>query len=120
MSLREMFEETERDIKNYDFSAAVNDLRNIGYDYGQDDLVNDFVDEDYINDMVTNELNSGGWTRVACFLAKVDNINEDYYRVNGYGNLEEVTKSDLECTLSDLKKNLCNELEEEEDEEEIE
>lgn len=114
-NLREMFEEAERDINNYDFSAAVNDLKNIGYEYGQDDLVNDFIDEDYINDMVKNELESGGWTRVACFLAKVDSINNDYYRINGYGNLEEIDKSDLECTLSDLKRNLADELQEEED-----
>ena len=50
-------------------------------------------------------------------LSEVNYLNDEYYLINGYGNLEELTIEYLQCVFDDLKSSL-SELIEEEDKEE--
>lgn len=64
------------------------------------------VDSAIIDDMVARQANEWGWERVACFISEViHDLNSDYYRIDGYGNLDHLTDSDIECWLYDIAKN---------------
>ena len=53
-------------------------------------------------DSIVQDTVKYGWQRVACFLAGIDSMNEDYYRIDGYGNVKNITENDLECWLYDI------------------
>lgn len=64
------------------------------------------VSEDIIDEMVEQQAREWGWQRVACFIAEViHNLNQDFYRLDGYGNLDNITYSDISCWLSDIANN---------------
>jgi hypothetical protein len=120
VSLRERLDEIKSEIKNYDFADAINEMKDIASDYGKDELVDEFIpNDDMMDDFVKARMESSGWQGVACCISDIVNcMSDDYYEIDGYGNLKEVTQGSLECTLSDLERNLSDELEMEEDEEE--
>ena len=88
-------------------------------DFFDDIKTEDIVNTDEIDDLVQTRLNDGGWQGVACMLSEVNYLNDEYYLINGYGNLEELTIEYLQCVFDDLKGSL-SELIEEEDKEETE
>ena len=61
------------------------------------------VDEDMINEIVKMEAEKWGYQRVACFLSEIiHNLNQDYYRLDGYGNLDVIDQSWIEIQLEDI------------------
>jgi len=118
MSLKEDFEEIEGYINRGNFCKAISSMKDIANEYGQEETADKFIDTEMMDDFVRARLESGGWQGVACCLSDVNYLNDDYYEIDGYGNLKDVTSSSLECTLSDLKRNLEDELKEEEEENE--
>lgn len=67
-----------------DFSA----LKSLADDEGHDDLFNDLISSDEVDDFVRDRLESCGWQGVACCISGIINdMNEEYYEVDGYGNL---------------------------------
>ena len=50
-------------------------------------------------------------------LSKINYLNDEYYFIDGYGNLEELTINRLECIFNDMKEEILNMGEEEEEEE---
>jgi hypothetical protein len=118
MSLKERFEEVQENINNYDRTEAVENLKSIASDYGQEREVDSFIHTDDVDDFVERRFQSGGWQGVACCLTDlIHNQSDDYYNIDGYENLELVTVDLLQNTLDDLKRALSDELEEEEEEE---
>lgn len=64
------------------------------------------IDNETVNDLVIREAEEWGWERVACLIAEViHNLNQDFYRLDGYGNLDVITYSDISTWLSDIANN---------------
>ena len=90
-----------------DESTLSDDVVNIGsyvkvYDYDLEDYVENIIEESMINEIIQDRLRCCGWQNIACMLDKVNYLDDDYYFMNGYGNLEELTISHLECIFSDM------------------
>ena len=84
-----------------DFGALI-DLAN---DEGEEDLFNDIISSDDVDDFVRDRLDSSGWQGVACCISDIINcMNDDYYEVDGYGNL--TTCSSWDSYADDLESNL--------------
>ena len=75
----------------------VKDLYSDCEQYLDDYLLTDMVDDDYVKqeiiDVLEDEENS--WREVYYKIEDIVNSKYDYYKVNGYGNLVELTTNDL-------------------------
>ena len=122
MSLKERFKEIESDINNHNLEDAINTMKDIESEYGVDTGMNSFIsnEDTDVDDFVKRRLESGGWQGVACCISDiVHSLSDSYYHIDGYENLELITSEMVEGYLSDLKKNLSDELEMEEEDEEL-
>lgn len=115
--LRERFEEIKEMLGSYDVDGAICEMVNLASEYSKEEMVDSFISEELMDDFVKARMENGGWAGVACCLAKVETLNCEWYLINGYGNLEEVSKSDVECHLHDLERELAEIMAEEEEEE---
>lgn len=113
--LKEKMVELKELVNGYDRDIVVNLLQEICNEYDKEYMIDDIVHTDVVDDMVKHEIENSDWTRVACFLAKVNYLNDEYYLINGYGNLEEITMDYLGCIVNDLENEIQEELEEEEE-----
>ena len=111
--IRERLEEIRGMLKNYDTQGAIREIINLANEYDKYDFVDDIIHTDDITDFIKARLDSG-WEGVACCLAKIEYLNDEYYLINGYGNLEELTTSTVECYLNDLRTELEGDIMEEE------
>jgi hypothetical protein len=87
-----------------EFDDEINDwpdLINFCNDNGLEDYVSDLVDSDTLDEMVKSEA-EGGWQRVSYFLAGIQSMTSDYYRINGYGNAEDADSDDFASCKSDV------------------
>jgi len=111
--------ETIEKIKNieitYDYEESYNDLYNTCIDYMNETqdfsieyLFNEIVSYDYVEEMAKYELENGGLVRLYYFLGNA-NFNNDIFKINGYGNVEDVYKEDLEYLKSEILEILENE-----------
>lgn len=88
-------------LNNKDYTAideSIKFLYNYQFEFGADFGI---ITADDLDEMVKNYADDG-FARIACFLAKVEGLNDDYYYINGYGNAENIDKSTIECYLSDI------------------
>lgn len=117
--LKEMLIKVENAMKDYDVDGTVSAMYKIADNYGLiDDLLFDnIVDRDVIDDMVSQRLESQGFEAVAIMLDGIHSLNDNYYYLNGYGNLEDMSMSKLEVIYSDIKATLAEIAEEELEEE---
>ena len=115
--LKEMLIKVENSMNNYDVEGAVNTLYRIADNYGYvDELLQDnIIDRDLIDDMVSQRLEVTGFEGVTIMLDGIHNLNDNYYYINGYGNLEDLSISKLEVIYDDVKAILADELELEEE-----
>lgn len=100
--LREFKERIEKIESNYDYDAYYTALYNTTVDYMNDtqdwDLegfFDDIIDYDTAEDIAKRELENGGLIRLYYFLGDA-NLNNDIFRINGYGNLTDINKDDLD------------------------
>lgn len=64
------------------------DLIDFAHDNGIYEAVDELISSNELDERVKAEAESG-WQRVACFLeTAVHNMNEDYYAISAYGNVE--------------------------------
>lgn len=97
----------EESINSYDWDSAICGMINLSAEYDVEEIVSDYWDDDTIDEYIRKEVNEGtNWTRIACFLADATSLNDDYHIIDGYENLNDVTKSDVECTFNELKEAL--------------
>lgn len=71
------------------------------YDY---ENIADFniVDDEEIEQIIINDAKEYGWDRVACFLANAE-LNPPYgYRIDAYGNLQNIDLEDIKLWLEDI------------------
>lgn len=94
------YEETYTNLYN-----AVIDYMNDTQDFELDYLFEDFIDYNFAEEQAKYELEQGGLVRLWYFLGNA-NLNYDLFRINGYGNLENIEKDDLEYLKSEILNNL--------------
>lgn len=100
--LREFKERIEKIESNYDYDAYYTALYNTTVDYMNDTqdwdfegFFDDIIDYDTAEDIAKRELENGGLIRLYYFLGDA-NLNNDIFRINGYGNLTDINKDDLD------------------------
>lgn len=119
MKLEELKNKIEEIEITYDYEETYNNLYNTVIDYMNDTqdwdfdyLFEEYVSYDLAEDIAKNELESGGLVRLYYFLGDA-NLNNDMFRINGYGNLEDINKEDLEYLKDEILNIIDNKLEEE-------
>ena len=91
------FEDWKSENRN-DFHALIN----LANDEGCEELFNDLISTDDVDDFVRERLDNSGWQGVACCISDiVDNMSDDFYEIDGYGNL--TTCSDWDSYADDLE-----------------
>lgn len=89
-----------KDNNRGDYGALVN----FANDHGAEGAVDDLISDSELDERVKYEAESG-WQRVACFLSEiVNNMNEDYYRIDAYGNAD--LPEDWDCYADEVENQL--------------
>lgn len=92
----------------YDLYNACVDYMNDSQDWSLEYCFEDIITYDTAEDIAKGELERGGLLRLYYFMGDA-NFNNNLFRINGYGNLINIYKDDLE----DLKQDILDELKEE-------
>lgn len=86
---------------SYDYDKTYTNLRNTTIDYMNesqdwymDYFFEDFIDYELAEDIAKHELETGGLIRLYYFLGNV-NLNNEIFRIDGYGNLTDVDIDDF-------------------------
>lgn len=95
------YDETYCNLRN-----AVIDYMNDTQDFDLEYLFDDFIDYDLAEEQAKHELEQGGLVRLWYFLGNA-NLNYDLFRINGYGNLENIDIDDLRCLKDNILDNLA-------------
>lgn len=118
--LRELKKQIE-DIKiGWDYEENYRSLYNACIDYMNDTQNWDFEDifEDYMNyDLAEQrakyELENGGLIRLYYFMGDC-NFNNEIFKINAYGNLQDVTKDDFDIMKEEILEKIDEMIESEE------
>lgn len=100
--LKELKEIIENIKSDYDYDTYYTELRNATIDYMNnsqdwdfDSVFDDIIDYEIAEDIAKHELETGGLIRLYYFLGDA-NLNNDIFRIDGYGNLTDISKDDLD------------------------
>ena len=114
MDLKELKEKIENIEITHDYENSYTDLYNAVIDYMDETqdfdfeyLFDDIIDYEMAEERARYELENGGLVRLYYFLGDI-NCNNDIFRINAYGNLEEINIDDLE----DLKQEIIDKINE--------
>ena len=99
-------------IDNLSTGELIGELIDLAYEYELDYLVEDIISTEDIDYFIEKRLESSGWQGVACCLAKINYLNDDYYEIDGYGNLKEFTFNDAKKLLDYIEEEINNQEEE--------
>lgn len=89
----------------YDAGDVINfavDLENEGIVPSATEHTNDIITDEMLDDLVAHQAQDGGWQRVAHFIGGIEFMNDDYYYMNGYGNMENLDSDLLDGIVDDL------------------
>lgn len=90
---------------DYNFSDIYYELCNICTEYEKvcdcTELFNDFIDYDTAEEIAHTELENGGLLRLKCFINDC-NLNASWFKMNAYGNLENITIDTLKLLKEDI------------------
>lgn len=103
------YEETYCDLKN-----AVIDYMNETQDWDFETIGEDIIDYDFAEEQAKYELENGGLLRLKCYLSDT-NLNCSLFRINGYGNLENVYIEDLQNIKEEILDMIDDKMTESED-----
>lgn len=98
----ELVEEIRGEIANYGRDNIVPMLEELEELTGVYGHLDDIIHTDLLDEIVQARLADGGWQGVACMLADVNYMNDEYYVFDGYGNLRCLQTSDLEIALDEM------------------
>ena len=112
--------ETIEDIEiTYDYDETYTNLINATIDYQNDtqdwcfeDIFEDIIDYEIAEDIAKNELEKGGLIRLYYFLGDA-NLNNELFKIDGYGNLTDIDKDDLDYIKEQILERIDEKLESE-------
>ncbi len=109
MTLNELKKKIEAIEITYDYEECYGSLYNTMIDYWNEEqnffgeeLFFDFIDYDTAEEYVRCALEDGGLARVYCFLGDINPMASDFFKIDGYGNLAEVYKDDIELLKEEI------------------
>lgn len=116
--MKELLKEFKQKIENieitYNYDEVYSNLYNACIDYMNETqnwdfeyLFNEIISYDMAEERARYELDKGGLVRLYYFLGNA-NCNNDIFKIDGYGNLQDIHKEDLE----DLKQEIIEKIEE--------
>lgn len=122
MDLKELKDKIEKIeiTNNYDecygelYNACI-DYMNETQDFDLDYLFEEFVDYETAEERAKYELENG-LERLYYFLGDTKISNNILFRINVYGNLENISKEDLETLKEDILDNIDQKMQEEQEE----
>ena len=100
------YEESYCNLKN-----AIIDYMNTTQDYDFDYIGEDIIDYELAEEQAKYELEQGGLIRLYYYLGNA-NLNNPLFKVNGYGNLEDIDITDLEYMKEEILDVINEKLEE--------
>lgn len=120
--LEELKERIEGIEITYDYDQTYTDLLNATIDYQNDTqtwdfehLFEDIIDYETAEEQAKYELENGGLIRLYYFLGDA-NLNNEIFKIDGYGNLTDIEKSDLEYIKEEILDIIDEKMEEESEE----
>ena len=121
MDLKELKDKIEKIEITYDYEETYSNLYNtcIEYmnetqDFDLDYLLEEFINYEEAEERTKYELENYGLERLTYFLGDTTFYMQNLFRINAYGNLENITKEDLEMLKEDLINCINDKLESEE------
>lgn len=119
MTLEELKNKIENIEIDYDYDATYRNLYNACIDYMNDSqewdfeyIFEDFIDYDTAEEIAKQELENGGLIRVYYMLGDA-NLNNELFKINGYGNLEDIDIDDLRYIKEEILDVINDKLKEE-------
>lgn len=116
--LKELKEKIENIEIGYDYGEVYTELKNTVIDYMNDtqdwdfdSIGEDIIDYELAEMQAKNELENGGLIRLYYFLGDA-NLNNELFRINGYGNLEDLDIDDLNNMKEEILDLINDKLEE--------
>lgn len=121
--MKELLKEFKQKIENiditYDYEEVYNNLYNayIDYenetnDYSLEYLFDDIINYEIAEERARYELEQGGLIRLYYFLGDT-NLNNNIFMIDGYGNLSDISKEDLEFLKEEILEAINDKLESE-------
>lgn len=114
--LKELKERIENVEINYNYEESYTNLYNTVIDYMNDTqdfdleyLFEDFIDYETEEEIAKNELNNDGLLRLNYYLGDT-NLNDEIFKLDGYGNLENITIDDLNNLKDEIIENINDKL----------
>lgn len=124
--LKELKERIENIESSYDYDTYYTELLNTTIDYQNktqdwcfEYLFEDIIDYEIAEDVAKSELENGGLIRLYYFLGDA-NLNNEIFKLDGYGNLTDINKDDLDYIKEQILEIIDDKLAEEDNEEESE
>lgn len=121
MNLKELKNKIEKIEITYDYEETYSNLYNTCIEYMNEtqDFDLDYLFEEFINyeeaeERTKYELENYGLERLTYFLGDTTFYMQNLFKINAYGNLENITKEDLEMLKEDLINCINDKLESEE------
>lgn len=106
--LKELKERVENIKVTYDYEESYCNLKNAIIDYMNntqdwdfDTIGEDIIDYELAEEQAKHELEQGGLARLYYYLGNA-NMNNELFKVNGYGNLEDIDITDLEYMKDEI------------------
>lgn len=118
--LKELKEKIENIEITYDYDETYNDIYNNVIDYENETqdfdleyLFEDFIDYEIAEERAKYELEHGGLERLKYYINDTNFYMNDIFKINGYGNLENVYKEDLDMLKEEILQEIDEKLKEE-------
>lgn len=114
--LKEFKKEIENIDITYDYDETYTQLRNTTIDYMNETqdwefeyLFEEFIDYEIAEEQAKYELENGGLVRLYYFLGDA-NLNNELFKIDGYGNLQDIDKDDLDYLKEQIIEMINNKL----------
>lgn len=105
----------EENLKKGNIEGALNGMYDLANEYdGVISIINDnIIDTEQINELIKEKINDGcDWISIKILLEDIHYMNDSYYHIDGYGNIEDLTIGHIEDMYEDIKSELTDILEE--------
>lgn len=113
MNKQQLIKKIQEIEVTFDYLETYNELYNTVIDYMNDTqdfsldyFFEDFVDYETAEVIAKSEMEKGGLIRMYYFLGDA-NMNNELFRIDGYGNLKDITIVDLNNLKEDILKELA-------------